>query len=277
MKKILAGLLILMMSVSPALATEQWRNGTGENSILGTENASDIDSASYNNIVAPLDNLLGAFRRGARLTYASASTLTVESGSVVCSNSDGSVRLFARNTSSTTVAWTDIDTGSEATSTTYYVYADMAAVSNTTFGITISTSSTAPSGATYYLRLGSFYNDASGNITNIVNDDFKLRSYDSGWFAASAGTTYTKTHNLGTTKVLPIVMLSNTSDGSGIVCYPLGQHFDSANAGRGTNITALTATTISVYGINYLGRIYASATITDMASGYLRILLIALE
>jgi len=104
-----------------------------------------------------------------------------------------------------------------------------------------------------------------------------LRVFDSGWFAATYNTTYTKIHNLGTTKVIPAILLSTTADGSGLVGFPLGQHFDAANAGRGTNIVTLTATTISVYGINYLGRIYASTTCMNIRSGYLRIILIALE
>jgi len=37
--------------------------------------------------------------------------------------------------------------------------------------VNISLSSTAPTGATYYVRLGSFYNDASGNIAWVKNDN----------------------------------------------------------------------------------------------------------
>jgi hypothetical protein len=36
----------------------------------------------------------------------------------------------------------------------------------------VSLSNTAPTGATYYCKLGSFYNDSSGNITQITNDNY---------------------------------------------------------------------------------------------------------
>lgn len=190
MKKICSlfvSLLVFGLSFN-AYATTQWRNGTGENSILGTENVSDIDSVSYNNIIKPLDSVLADFRQNAQIVYASASTLTVNAGSLLCSNSDGSIRLMARNTSTTAVAWTNIDTGAEATATTYYVYAVMSAASDTTFTCKISTSSTAPAGSTYYRRLGSFYNDASGNITLINNDDDLTEFGD--WVSKSVNTTY---------------------------------------------------------------------------------------
>jgi len=167
---IIIALSISLCQVNNGYCVENWRNGDGAETVLGSINPGTIDSAIYDNIVAPLDNFLADGRFGCKLAYSSASELTVGIGSVVCSNTSGSIRLMARNSSATTVDWDDIDTGSEAASTTYYVYAVMSAVSDTTFTIKVSESSSLPSGVTYYLRLGYFTNDSDSNITSIVDD-----------------------------------------------------------------------------------------------------------
>jgi len=154
----------------PAFATVQWRNGTGAETPPGSTNPGDIDDVIYDNIVAPLDNLLADGRFGCKLAYASAATLTVGAGSIVLSNTADTVRLMARNLSATTVAWTDIDTGSEAASTTYYLYAIASAVSDTVFTVKISTSSSLPAEVTYYKRLGYFTNNSDSNISSIIDD-----------------------------------------------------------------------------------------------------------
>jgi len=115
---------------------------------VGSASPSDIDTLVAANNTA-LELSLADLRQNAQIVYASASTLTVNAGSLVCSNAAGTIRLMARNTSTTTVAWTDIDTGAEASATTYYVYAVMSGASDTTFTCKISTSSTAPTGSTY--------------------------------------------------------------------------------------------------------------------------------
>ena len=68
-----------------------------------------------------------------------------------------------QNTANTTVTWADIDTGAEAASTTYYVYA-VADADATTATFMVSANSSTPTGATYYKKIGSFYNDSSSNI-----------------------------------------------------------------------------------------------------------------
>lgn len=171
MKKLFLSLVILALSFSQCFATTQWRNGTTESSVPGTVSPSDLDTEIYNHIVSPLDSLLSNYRHGCALSYSSASAITIGAGEIVCSNSAGTIRLFAKNTSSTSATFSDLDTGSEAASTTYYVYAIMSAVSDTTFTVKISASATAPSTGTYFRRLGSFYNDASSNIRLINNDD----------------------------------------------------------------------------------------------------------
>ena len=193
MKRLWMSLLAVLLMANQAFAVTQWRNGAGENSVLGTENASDIDSASYNNIVAPLDSLLSNYRQGAAISYVSASSISVGTGELVASNSDGSIRLMVANTSATTATFADIDTGAEAASTTYYVYAIVSAVSDTTFTVKLSTSSTAPSGVTYYKRLGTIYNDSSSNIeaSKVTNDNnyYALKLGD--WLAKTANVVYT--------------------------------------------------------------------------------------
>lgn len=172
---------------SIAFPATEWQKGTGEDVILGTENISDIDKISFENISDPLDRLLSNYRQGCALAYATAATITVQSGEITCSNAAGTIRRMRQNTSNTTVSWSDIDTGAEATSTTYYIYAvsDADAV---TFTCKISTSSTTPTGVTYYKKLGSFYNDSSGNITQISNDGFY--SNLGAWTSKSAGVAY---------------------------------------------------------------------------------------
>jgi hypothetical protein len=63
-------------------------------------------------------------------------------------------------------------------------------LTDTTFTFKISVSSSAPSGVTYYLRLGSFYNDASGNITLVSNDNDYYGSSFGTWEGKSSNVTY---------------------------------------------------------------------------------------
>jgi hypothetical protein len=175
MKKILAFILVMLFMAGNGYCADQWSKADPE----GTDQAADIDALiAVNN--SAIDRLLSNYRRGCEIVYASASTLTVNLGECVLSNSDGSVRRFRKNTTNTTVAWTDIDAGAEGVSTTYYLYA-VADTDAETFTVKISASSSAPTGCTYYRRLGSFYNDASGNVTLINNDDSlaELGGYES--------------------------------------------------------------------------------------------------
>lgn len=111
-----------------------------------------------------LDTLLSNYRKGLALAYSSASTLIVSAGEVVVSNSAGTVRLFLQKTSSTNVTFSNIDTGAEAGSTTYYVYAGTSTATDAAPTFYVSLSSSAPTGVTYYKLLGSFYNNASSDI-----------------------------------------------------------------------------------------------------------------
>lgn len=135
-----------------------------------------------------LDTLLSNYRRGYNLGYSSGSTLSTSPGEIVVSNSGGTVRLFLQDAGSGSVTFSNIDTGVEANSTTYYVYCGTSTATDAACTYYISLSSSAPTGVTYYARLGSFYNDASGNITSITNDN--AISGVGSYTTKTAGVTY---------------------------------------------------------------------------------------
>lgn len=161
MKKLLLVIgLILVFGITPCYSADQWdKDMFADDSLIPAAPG----LMRVNN--EAIDRILQHYQMGAGVFYSSATAVTVAPGSVVCSNSGGTVRRLRSNTSSTSVGWANIDTGAEAGSTTYYVYA-VADTDATTFTVEISTSSSAPVGATYYLKLGSFYNNSSSNIDN---------------------------------------------------------------------------------------------------------------
>ena len=143
--------------------------------LAGTTAVSDVDAYITQNNES-LDRLEFLARWKGRIISNSSSPndqLTAEAGAIAIPDSAGTVVRWRRNTASTTITWSDIDTGAEANSTTYYIYAT-ADVDETTYRFKISASSTAPSGITYYRKIASFFNDSSGNITKISDDDFSF-------------------------------------------------------------------------------------------------------
>jgi len=170
MKKLIGALFILALFTTQSFAVTGWEVLEP----LSTRSVSDIDNYIQQNNAA-LDLMLAGYRQNAQLKYSSAAALSIGAGEVMVSNSDGSVRLMLRNTSAITTSWSvttnGLDAGAEETATTYHVYAISNTVTDTTFTVLISKSSSAPTGGAYFKRLGSFYNDASGNITLIDNDD----------------------------------------------------------------------------------------------------------
>jgi hypothetical protein len=141
-----------------------------------------------------LDRLLSNYRSGMKLTYYSGAITTVSSGEIVVSNAAGTTRIFLNNTADVDITFSDLDTGSEEASKTYYVYAIAALSSSETATFKISASSTAPTGVTYYKRIGSFYNNASSNMEQIANDDERVVTAtgtvsDGGTIAVPAGYT----------------------------------------------------------------------------------------
>ena|SRR3990167_3033630 len=162
-KKFLLNLAVLSLLITPAFAADQW----DKSDPAGTENMSDIDTIIQANNES-LDRLLINYRRNMGIIPSSSSQIQALAGEVAMSNAAGSIVRWRRTTSTTTITWSDIDTGSEAASTTYYIYAT-GDTDITGVVYKISTSSTSPSGSTYYRKLASFFNDSSSNITNVSN------------------------------------------------------------------------------------------------------------
>ena len=282
MKKLFC--LLISISLLGNIYPAQWRHGAGENTILGSESASDIDSASYDDVIAPLDRGLSNLQEGCKISYLSASTITVGAGEIMLSNAGGTIRLIQQNTSATTVSWTMIEAGgSESASTTYYLYAYQATATDTDFDVVISTSSSAPASTTYYARLGSFYNDSSSNIdkTLIVNDNETAYPsmidpfvYDSGWFAVGAGANYTKTHNLGTTNVLAVLYGATSSAGANMGSIFAAEGNDGQD--KWSNLYGMTTTSIGAR-TSGTDRGYIWNGTARVSFTYLRIIMLALE
>jgi len=106
--------------------------------------------------------------------------------------------------------------------------------------------------------------------------------YDSGWFEVTRSTTYTKTHNLGTTKVLTMCYLAQNSDGSGWCVPGIGQmkYSDIAEQFQST-ICALSTTQIKIRTAgNGLCRAMdenGNDISVNAGTAYYRIIMIALE
>jgi hypothetical protein len=167
---------------------------------LGTRSPSDLDTYIPTNNSAIMRQFRG---NDVVIQYASASTLTVTSGSVMVCNAAADDCEMLYNSSATTVTWSDIDTGSEATSTTYYVYA-VGSSSADTFTVKVSTNSTFPTGSLQYRRIGYFYNNSSGDITLLDNDNIKgeFKGYTS------------KSNNVSYLAETDRFVVANNSDGS---------------------------------------------------------------
>ena len=275
MKKLLLWLFIGLFFVSQAEAATGWVKTKPASS----DSPSTIPTTVGENNAA-LDLMLSAYQQGCKIAYSSAAQITVGAGGVMVSNSAGTVRLMLANSAATTVTWSDIDTGSEAASTTYYVYAIGSATTDTAFTVKISTSSTAPTGVTYYKRLGSFYNDASSNITLITNDENKSntnKTYDSDWFTVAASGSYEKTHNLGTTKYIIQVFGAASTDGSG-TNYALSPYYDLRPASDKDGFGLATTSTTITLNTGSVGIIVASDTsMTAVNIRSIRIILLAID
>ena len=272
---------ILIITFILGLSTNCWAvDNFDKTQPAGTASAADIDALiiANNNSV---DRLFSNYRSGCKLIYASASTVTVGTGSIVCNNSAGTIRRLRANTSTVTMAWSNIDTGSEAASTTYYVYA-VGDTDAATFTVKLSTNATSPTGITYYKRLGSFYNNASSNIITITNDDIpQLRTYDSDWFAVSIGSKYSKTHSLGTTEFIGSIYFSASSDGTNAhSSVGIKASHTSPDRKSGMCVKNITTSTFDLQ----TGATYVSYTpsddvgnLTSQTSGYARVIILALE
>lgn len=208
MKRIFLAFAFLVLLVSPAMAVDNFAPA----SPAGSDNPGDIDTLQLANNNATV-RLLDTYREGLTLSYSTAAQLAVAAGNVWCQNSAGTVYRQRKLSTASTITWSDIDTGTEANSTTYYAYAigDTDAAAPT---FKVSTSATAPTGVTYYKRLGSFYNDVSGNIINIKNDNTMDRVFDSDWFSIAMNGEYTFPHTLGTQNLVTQIYVASNSTGA---------------------------------------------------------------
>ena len=94
---------------------------------------------------------------------ASASTISVLAGVVFIKNSGQSNRLMRRNTATVTLTTSDLDTGSFADDTYYYIYA-VADSAATTFTCKISASASSPTGLTNFELIGWFFNQSASAL-----------------------------------------------------------------------------------------------------------------
>jgi hypothetical protein len=182
MKKILSFLLVSLVFSQSVFSADQWAKIQPANNT----NPGDIGSFIRTNNEA-IDRALSNHNKNVRVQYLSAATLTVTAGTLALSNSDGSIRQLRKNASTTTVTWANIDTDSEESDKTYYVWG-VADTDAETFTVKVSLSSTAPSGCTYYALIGSFYNDASGNI--IYVNQYPVEVGFGAWASKSNNTVY---------------------------------------------------------------------------------------
>jgi hypothetical protein len=126
---------------------------------------------------------------------------------------------------------------------------------------------------------GTLWYDSTNNLlktyTGSAWQSVPNGTYDSGWFAVAVSTAYSKTHNLGTTKVLVSVYISEANDGSGKCAMSYPSYTDTAN---GFTMTSLSTTAIAFRsGTTYLGNFLDSAgSAWNPASGYCRIVMLAL-
>lgn len=146
-----------------------WMQGDGTDALSGTTAAYLIDDNIKNYIQDPINVLLSNYQQGCGFRIASNTTVAIDAGEVVCSNSAETARRFRKNSASVTLDISvsgvgGLDTGSVAANTVYYVYVT-ADTSNTAFSGILSTSSTSPSGVTYFKKIGYVKTNASSNIT----------------------------------------------------------------------------------------------------------------
>ena len=106
------------------MAINDWMRGTGTDALRGATNSPLINDYTTAYLQDPLDLMLTNYRKGCWVTYASASTVTIGAGELMLTNSAGDAKRMRQNTASITIDITaDLDTGSEAADTWYYVYA----------------------------------------------------------------------------------------------------------------------------------------------------------
>lgn len=140
-----------------------------------------------------LDSLANMIAPSMRLTYVDGDTVKVSAGRIWCKDATGSIRVLRYNATETDVTFANIDTGSEASSTVYYVLAIADAVA-TTVTFVVSTSASAPSGATVFGLVGKFYNNSASDVEQLsVSSEcgikiLQVQEYNTGAESHGSGT-----------------------------------------------------------------------------------------
>ena len=118
-----------------------------------------------------LDGLVNMVPMTMSLAYKDTATITVNAGRIWCQNAGATIRVLRKNTANVDITSANLDAGGPnfAVSTQYYIYAIADAVS-TTVTFLISTSASAPTGATIFAKVGQFLTNASGNITTVLDN-----------------------------------------------------------------------------------------------------------
>jgi hypothetical protein len=104
-------------------------------------------------------------RQSFRLVWTSTTVVTASAGEIVCTNAGGTQRVARKNTSTTAIDGTMLDTGSASfgNSKVYYVWAIADALA-TTVTFKVSESASLPASSTRYGLVGKFATDSSGNV-----------------------------------------------------------------------------------------------------------------
>lgn len=179
--------LILALMVVPCHSANQWLKEISEDVPLGTALINNLDDEIFKYIADPLDRMLTDYR-GQAMQFNSVSQITVTAGGVSCTNAAGTISTFRYNSANTVVTWSSIDTGAESGSTQYFLYA-VADTDATTNTYKISESSSQPSGATLFKKLGQFTNNSSSNIQDIINIEDNKTILGTGWGTVANGGT----------------------------------------------------------------------------------------
>lgn len=107
-------------------------------------------------------------------------------------------------------------------------------------------------------------------VANVPTNVPAGKVYDSDWFAVAANTGYTKTHNLGTTKLLYLIYLSIVGDGSDQMSCD-----QDMSGGYGYHITSITTTQMTITTLtNGVARYGGGGSV--YTSGYYRVVVLAL-
>lgn len=212
--------------------------------VLGKPQSWGVDFISaFKNAKAPL------------CTKLSGSTISVSAGVVWIANSGQSIRLPRRNTVALTLTAANLDTGSLADDTMYYIWgvADTAA---TTFTCVISASASAPTGPSQYELIGWFFNEAAGalDITKGLVGNVKGNGRSVPNYAFLQSTTQVSTASTSAADDTEALLKIYTHGRPVLIEYNLGVGSATATAGIAAQISVdasdITATkrNVSAYG-----------------------------